>query len=211
MILSDKEIRDMVENYRKYELEKPLIEPFNEERLQGASYDISMGNIIHIYKKEFKTIDLKNQNEIDSIYDEVIIEDGYVIGPKEYILVTLNERINLPNDIIAHIRPRTRFTRLGLILSDQHCNQTYCGKLQLGIFNATNCAMRIYPDLKIGQLVFEELKSIPSENKWYKNCKDSIYNNEENFIGSKVSDEIKKKADVEYKSILKKLLESEDC
>ncbi|MDO4536358.1 MAG: dCTP deaminase [Clostridium perfringens] len=210
MILSDKEIRDMVKNYKNYELERPFIEPFNEERLQGASYDVSMENIIHIYKNEFKTIDLKNQNQIDSIYDEVIIDNGYEIGPKEYILVTLNEVINLPNNIIAHVRPRTKFTRLGLILSDQHCNQTYCGKLQLGIFNATNCAMRIYPDLKIGQLVFEELKSIPSENKWYKNHKDSVYNNEENFIGSKVSYEIKQKADLEYKNILKKLLESED-
>ncbi|QXM07103.1 dCTP deaminase [Crassaminicella indica] len=210
MILSDKEIRDRIENYKKYDLEKPLIENFKEERLQGASYDISMNSIIHRYKTEFRTIDLRNQSEIDNIYDEAEIINGYEIAPKEYILITLNEVINLPSNIIAHVRPRTRFTRLGLLLSNQHCNPTYSGKLQLGLFNATPYAIKIFPDLKIGQFVFEELKSIPSENKWYKNSKNAIYNNEEKFIGSKISDEIKRKAEDEYNNILKNLLNSED-
>ena len=206
MILSDKEIRDMCINYNKYNIERPMIEEFSEERLQGASYDISMNNVIHRYKNDFRTINLNNQNEIDSIYDEVEISAGCEIAPKEYILITLNERINLPNNIIAHIRPRTRFTRLGLILSDQHCNPTYSGRLQLGLFNATPYAIKICPDLKIGQFVFEELKSVPSESKWYKNSKDAIYNNEDKFIGAKISNEIKLKADKVYKDILNNLL-----
>lgn len=207
MVLSDKEIRDMIINYNKYDMEKPIIETFDEERLQGASYDISMSNVIHRYKTEFRTIDLNNQNEIDSIYDEVEISNGYEIAPKEYILITLNETINLPSNIIAHVRPRTRFTRLGLILSDQHCNPTYSGRLQLGLFNATHYAVKIFPNLKIGQFVFEELKSVPSEDKWYRNSTDAIYNNEEKFIGSKISDEIKRKAETVYEGILKNLLD----
>lgn len=207
MVLSDKEIRDMCINYNKYNTERPMIETFDEERLQGSSYDISMTNVIHRYKNEFRTINLNNQNEIDSIYDEVEISNGYEIAPKEYILITLNEIINLPSNIIAHIRPRTRFTRLGLILSDQHCNPTYSGRLQLGLFNATSYAVKIYPNLKIGQFVFEELKSIPSEDKWYKNSKDAIYNNEDKFIGAKISNEIKLKAEKVYEDILKNLLD----
>lgn len=206
MILSDKEIRDMVINFNRYGLQKPLIEPFKEERLQGGAYDISMGTIIHRYKNEFRTIDLSNQLDIDSIYDKVNITDGYDLAPKEYILVTLNESINLPNNIIAHVRPRTRFTRMGLILSNQHCNETYSGILQLGLFNATPYAIKVCPDLKIGQLVFEELKSVPSENKLYCNKKDAVYHNEEEFIGAKISNEIQLKADLMYKDILNNLL-----
>lgn len=207
MVLSDKEIRDMSINYKKYNMERPIIEIFEEERLQGSSYDVSMSNVIHRYKNEFRTIDLNNQKEIDSIYDEIEINKGYEIAPKEYILITLNERINLPSNIIAHIRPRTRFTRLGLILSYQHCNPTYSGILQLGLFNATPYAVKIFPNLKIGQFIFEELKSVPSEDKWYKNSENSAYNNEEKFIGSKISEEIQMKADKIFEDILNSLLD----
>ncbi|HII4499896.1 TPA: dCTP deaminase [Clostridium perfringens] len=210
MILSDKEIRDMIENYKKYKLEAPLIEPFDEERLQGTSYDISMSDKIYRYKNEFRTIDLRNQNEIDSIYDEVSINNGYEIAPKEYILITLNETINLPNNIIAHVRPRTRFTRLGLIVSNQHCNETYSGKLKLGLFNATPYAIKIFPNLKIGQFIFEELKSVPTESKLYMNKQNAIYNNENQFIGCKMNDELKIKAENLYKKILGDLLEGRE-
>lgn len=205
MILTDIEIRDMVKNFKKYNLNNPLISDFNEKNLQSSSYDISITNKINIYKKNIKSVNLLEQNLIDSIYEEIDISEGYKMTPGEYILVTLKETINLPTNICAHIRPRTKFTRLGLILSAQHCNQTYSGVLQLGLYNATPYNIDILPNLKVGQIVFEELKSIPSENKWYKNLSTSAYNNETFFIGSKISEELKDEANVFYKSLIKKL------
>lgn len=42
-------------------------------------------------------------------------------------------------------------------------------------------------------MVFEELKSKPSDDKLYKNKQNAIYQNEEKFIGAKISDEFDEK------------------
>ena len=139
------------------------------------------------------------------MYEEIdLAVSGYIISPKEYILVSLKEKVSLPDNITAHIRPRTRFTRLGLIVSDQHCNSTYSGKLRIGIFNATDYPIKIFPGIRIAQMVFEELKSKPSEEKMYKNKKNAVYQGEEKFVGAKFSDELEKKVSETVDLLLKK-------
>lgn len=185
MILTDKEIRLLSIRNKKKSMTGGLLDPFDETSLQSESYDLSIGNRIATLRKEVRCIDITNQDEIDLIYEEKELPiSGYVISPKEYILVSLKERIALPETITAHIRPRTRFTRLGLVVSDQHCNSTYSGILKIGLFNATNFAIKIFPDVKIAQIVFEELKSKPSDEKLYKNKKNAVYQNEDTFIGA---------------------------
>ena len=183
MILTDKEIRKLcLENSQK-----PLIAPFKEEYLQAASYDVSMSGNIRRFGSSIQTIRLTDQDVIDEMYEEYnLSEKGtYVLKPGEYILVQLNEKICIPQNIIAHLRPRTRFTRAGIMITDQHCNPTYEGYLQVGLYNVSPNAIELVPDLKIGQLVFEQLASIPSEEKWYCNKKDAAYQNESEFIGAK--------------------------
>ena len=161
MIITDKKIRKLVKDGN-------LITPFKEELLQSESYDITIGNKIVTFKKEIKCLDIANQKEIDDIYLESdLTSEGYVISPKEYVLVSLGETIKLPDNISAHLRPKTRYTRLGLIVSDQHCNSSYEGHLRIGIFNATEYPIRIHSGISIAQLVFEELDEVASEEKLY--------------------------------------------
>lgn len=185
MVLTDKQIRDLCNSSK-------LISPFVEEDLQSESYDLSIGKEISTFKNDVRYIDLANQDEIDKSYVTTILPDsGYELLPKEYIMVELKETITLPNNLTAHIRPRTKFTRVGLLVSDQHCNSTYSGVLRLGLFNATNSVIKIQPGLKIAQIVFEELKEIPTEDKLYMNKKNASYQNETEFIGGKFTDEVK--------------------
>jgi dCTP deaminase len=188
MILTDKEIRLLSQKHQKSN--DGLISPFEEVSLQSESYDLAIGNRIAVLKKEVRCIDVTVQEDIDAIYDEKDLPiSGYVISPKEYVLVSMKERINLPDTITAHIRPRTRFTRLGLLVSDQHCNSTYAGTLRVGLFNATDYAIKIFPGVKIAQIIFEELKSKPSTEKLYKNKPNAAYQNEERFIGGIAAEE----------------------
>lgn len=190
MVLTDKEIREYIVNYKNYNLEQPLISKFAEKQLQSESYDVTASNVITTLKKEVRCISIDEQENIDSIYEEINMKsEGYVISPKEYIMVALNEQINLPDFLTAHIRPRTKFTRLGLIVSDQHCNSTYSGILKLGLYNATDYAIKIKSGVGIAQIVFEELKSKPTEEKLYKNKIDASYQDEKEFIGAKFDSE----------------------
>ena len=141
-------------------------------------------------KKEIHCIDLLNQSSIDTIYDEINLDkSGYVISPKEYLLISLKEKITVPEGITAHIRNKTRFVRLGLLIADQHCNSTYSGHLRLGVFNATDYPIKIYPGLSIAQIVFETLDGKPTEEKLYSNKTNARYQNENGkFIGAKFDD-----------------------
>lgn len=184
MILTDKKIRELAK-------ENELITPFEEDNLQSESYDVTIGTELTVMKKEIRCLDISRQDDIDSVYQHMNIpRDGYIISPKEYILVSLGEMINLPDNLTAHLRPKTRYTRLGLIVGDQHCNSTYAGHLRIGIFNATDYPIRIYPGVTIAQLVFEELDGKPSPGKLYENKHNAHYQNENGaFRGAKFDDQ----------------------
>lgn len=205
MLLTDKEIRELCTLKCDSAETRNLIYPFNENALQSEGYDLSIGNEYAVANKSIGVIDLENDVLLKSAYiPKVLTDEGYIISPKEYILVSLKERINLPDNLNAHIRPRTKFTRLGLLLSAQNCNSTYSGVLRLGLFNATNFSIKITPGLRIGQVFFEELKGKPTEEKLYKNLSNSSYQNEIEFRGPRFSNEVKAEAEKILKSILGK-------
>lgn len=210
MILVDNEILDRVKNHEKYKHvyykrdTKPLIENFQENNLQSVAYDVTITNKIKIFKNEFVTIDLSNGDEIDNCMKEETIT-SYILRPGEYILVQLAEYINMPDDLTGHIRPRTSLIRLGLVLSFQHINPSYNGRLQLGLYNATPNAIKIRSEMKIGQVVFETLNGEPTQDNLYFVKKNSKYNAEDGFMSSKIHEEIKKEVQVEYSNILKRI------
>lgn len=205
MMLTDKDIRILCIGDKKKNIAGGLINPFSESALQSESYDLSIGDRITVLKKELCCIDITNQNEIDSIYeDKELPVSGYTLSPKEYVLVSLKENISLPDNISAHIRPRTRFTRLGLIVSDQHCNSTYEGNLKIGLFNATDYAIKIFPGVRVCQIVFDELKGKPSDEKAYKNKANAVYQNEQKFIGGVAAEDFNKTVSSAVEFLLKK-------
>ncbi|MDO4589293.1 MAG: dCTP deaminase [Fusobacterium sp.] len=185
------QILKRVENYEDLGYEKPMIEKFNKDNLQSVSYDVTIGNKIRRFKNEMETISLASKNDIDDLYEEVNIEYGYKMRPGEFILARLNEKVNMPNDIAGHIRPRTTFNKLGIIITSQHINPSYSGNLQIGIRNCTPNVVILKNDLKIGQIVFEKVDGEIREDMLYKNKKDAKYHNEDEFVGSKVYNETK--------------------
>lgn len=184
MILTDNEIKKYIESA------VPLIEGFKEESLQSESYDLSIGKLVSRLDPRFKILYLDQQESVDNLYlEEALPDSGYLIGPGEYILVAIEEKINMPVDITAHIRPRTKFTRIGLLVSNQHCNSSYSGNLTLGLYNATAFSICIKPGMKIAQIVFEKLQSVPSIKKQYHKKAGATFQDETAIHGSDFSEE----------------------
>lgn len=198
MVLTDKEISKLV-------TESNIIENYNEENLQAVSYDICASNVIQVFNRIQGTVDLRSKESIKLSNKEVFIDYGYKIMPGEYILVKTKEKFNMTADLTGHIRPRTTFTRLGLVLSDQHINPTFSGHLYLGFFNATPNAIEIFPELIIGQIVFEKISGDITENLLYKNKKDAKYQNEDSFIFPQISDEITEDIIDQYQKMKSKI------
>lgn len=181
MVLSDNEIRALVET-------EQLLTPFDEDRLQAVSYDISSGDVIVAYQVFNSSVDLRNNEQIRLATREVNISKGYHIKPGEYILVKTREKFHIPANLTAHVRPRTTFTKIGLLLSAQHMNPNFTGYLYLGLYNATPNIIDIYPDLTIGQMVFEEVCGSITESKLYDRKKDAQYQDEDQFISPRLDD-----------------------
>ena len=90
MVLIDKEIRKLVQ-------EAKLIEPFDENKLQSESYDISIGDQITIFRKEIRCLDVSEQSTIDDIYEVIKIEPEGYIKIKKALIIRMNESLEVPN------------------------------------------------------------------------------------------------------------------
>ena len=184
MILSDKEIRKYIQITNT-----PMIDPFSEDHLQAASYDISMSGRISVLKRIGRMIDPADGRDLNEMYENIKIgSDGYMFSPGEYLLAELAEKVKIPSNLVAHIRPRTRFTRAGILIADQHCNPTYEGRLYIGMCNAGPNTLLLRPGLIIAQFVFEPLSSTPSEILWYENKKNAAFHQESSFRGAKFAE-----------------------
>ena len=179
MILNGNDIKKLIE-------EKKIIEDGSLENISSGSFDVSISSKILKFKKTFKTVDLSNVEQLENMYEEVDISSGYNLRSGETILVSLNEKISMPDNMVGHIRPRTSISRLGINVTMQHINAGYIGVLSLMICNMSPNTYKITPKLKIGQVVFEELTDGITEELLYGNEKTPMYQNENGLIGSKI-------------------------
>lgn len=74
------------------------------------------------------------------------------------------------------------------IYTAQHMNPNFAGYLYLGLYNATPNIIDIYPDLTIGQMVFEEICGSITTSKLYDRKKDAKYQDEDQFISPRLDD-----------------------
>lgn len=192
MILSDKEILKRVESYAAYGLEEPMLSPFDPARLQVASYDLMINERLYRVARSDKPIDLAYQKQIDDLYEEVDITDGYELRPGEFVLGTLDFVLHLPADLVCHIRERTRFIRMGLQTNFQHVNPSSTTQINVGLYNASPNTIILYPGTGIGQMVFEQMTSLPM-GKYNGSYKQDIA-----FVGAKTQNEFEQNLEAEY-------------
>jgi len=153
MILSDKTIRELIEKG------KLKVEPFSEELVQCSSLDLRLGYQIARYRaKDF--LDVKNPSwEIEL---ETIDGNGFFIQPKEFVLATTLEYIKLPPDLTAFVEGRSSLGRLGLFIENAGwVDAGFEGQLTLELYNANKYPIKLYPEMRICQLVFAKLDREP--------------------------------------------------
>ena len=138
MILSDATIKDVILNQKIF-----LINPFNEEQLQPNSYDCCLGG-------ELKKI---NGVNID------LTQDSYKLKPKEFILGSTMEKINVPYDLVGHIDGKSSIGRLGVFVhvSSGFIDSGFTGNVTLEIYNCSDSQFELYHGMSICQVVFETL------------------------------------------------------
>jgi dCTP deaminase len=153
MILSDRSILQLIEEG------KLKVEPFEESLVQCSSLDLRLGYQIARYRvRDF--LDVKTQNW-ETVIEE-ITDEGFFIQPKEFILATTLEYVELPEDLTAFVEGRSSLGRLGLFIENAGwVDAGFKGQLTLELFNANCYPIKLYPKMKICQLVFARLDQKP--------------------------------------------------
>lgn len=157
MILGFKDI------FRAYKFGEVAIKPFSEENIGPNSYDVTLNEKLVVYKN--KTLDMKKQNETESI---IIPKDGYILKPGVLYLGSTNECVT-SNRYVPMFEGRSSIGRLGI---STHITAGF-GDVGFGYVNGV-CVyptwtleisvvqpVRIYPNVRIGQVYFLNLMSEP--------------------------------------------------
>jgi len=182
MILSDGDIR------RRLESGDLVIEPLDDPALQiqPASVDLRLGreflefnrtNISCIHPDRAEEVDeyVKKTSVPGSVDGDQTTLGGYdaddrreraefILHPGDFVLGTTVERVEIPDDLIAHVEGRSSLGRLAIVVHATAgiVDPGYRGQITLELSNLGSAPVALTPGMRISQLTFTELKS-PAE------------------------------------------------
>lgn len=104
---------------------KILIDPFNTENIQAASYDICVGDTC------------KNLTTEDEEIKEINIKDkSIVIKPNECFLIKTKEKIGVPLNCTALVTTKISLSMVGIFQVTSRIDPGFKDKLDITLFNA---------------------------------------------------------------------------
>jgi dCTP deaminase len=161
-VLSDGTIRRLVEDGRV------VIDPWDPAMVQPASVDLRLGDSFRVFHNHrAAAIDLRDPPT--NLTEEVLVEgeQPFVIHPGEFALGRTQERVEIPDDIVARIEGKSSLGRLGLIVhaTAGFVDPGFKGTLTLEITNLTRIPIKLYAGLPIAQLSFMTLDA-PAEHPY---------------------------------------------
>ena len=153
-VLSDGTIRRLVDEGRI------TIDPWDPALVQPASVDLRLGNSFRVFHNHrTSAIDLREPPTNLTEHVEIDDDATFVIHPGEFVLGVTQERVSIPDDVVARIEGKSSLGRLGLIVhaTAGFVDPGFAGTLTLEITNLTRVPIKLYPKLPIAQLSFMAL------------------------------------------------------
>lgn len=183
MILSDKDIKTKLEN------KQIVVDPMPDlaEALGTVSIDLRLGNEFRVYRTTSRPyIDINDPKTSDGLTETITKDDteAFVIHPREFVLGSTLERIELPADLAGRLEGKSSLGRLGIVIHSTagKVDPGFKGNLVLEITNIGTLPIMLYPGMRVCQLLFEQLSS--PTTKSYSERNNAKYKNQEKTVGS---------------------------
>ncbi len=107
-----------------------LIEPFNSNHIESASYELCLGE--EVYISALPDTPLKERKKIILSEKETV-----AIPPGQFAFLITSETVKVPENALAFISMKFKFKSSGLInVSGFHVDPGYNGKLIFAVYNA---------------------------------------------------------------------------
>ena len=156
------------------------ISPERDGFIQPASIDLTLGDEFITYD-DWQHIDLDDVNASTKLRKN----SQYILAPKEFILGTTEEFVEIPHDVVAVVNGKSSLARLGLLIhiTAGFIDPGFKGKITLEIVNLNKVPIILHTGKPICQISFLELSS-PAERPYGHPALNSKYQNQDQVQGS---------------------------
>jgi len=134
----------------------PLIENVDEKNIQPSGVDLRVKCVYKLKNGGYLGVKNRKTPHIEVINRES--DEKIILKPNEFVLIETMEKVNMPNNLIAIVLPRSSLFRCGVSLHTAVVDPGFVGTLTFGMKNLSNFPFKIEIGSKIGQIVFEEVK-----------------------------------------------------
>ncbi|KXB06685.1 hypothetical protein AKJ51_03180 [candidate division MSBL1 archaeon SCGC-AAA382A20] len=161
VILSDRDLEKLIEEEDAiYVEEGPELDL--EKQLGSASVDLRVGYLFrYLERGEIAEIDTKDLEDYKDSTREIRVDRGepLCLSPGQFLLGTTIESIKVPEDMVARVEGRSSYARLGFIphAAAGYIDPGFEGQITLEIKNLAEVPVKIYPEDRVCQAVFEKL------------------------------------------------------
>ena len=160
MILSDADLQ------RRLESGDLVIEPIDDPdmQIQPASIDLRLGpEFLEFQRTNIPCIHPNSAEEVDDYVSRTYVndDDEFILHPGDFVLGTTKERVEIPDDLVAHVEGRSSLGRLAIVVHATAglCDPGYQGQITLELSNLGAAPVALSPGMRISQLTFTELSS----------------------------------------------------
>ncbi|BFH73249.1 dCTP deaminase [Sulfurisphaera javensis] len=128
MILGDRDL--------KYYLEKGWIkiDPLRDDTVRENGIDLRVGDEIARFVKTDKVFDPDNP---DPSFFKIEKGEEFIISPYEHVLLTTEEYVELPSDVMAFVNLRSSFARLGLFIPPTIVDAGFKGQITIEVVGSS--------------------------------------------------------------------------
>jgi dCTP deaminase len=166
MILSDRDLR------ARLETGDIVIEPLDDPdlQIQPASVDLRLSSEFVVYQlPHVPCIDPRDPLSLDRYTERIEIPEGeaFVLQPGEFALGSTIERVKVPNDLVARVEGRSSIGRMAVVVhaTAGFIDPGFEGRITLELGNLGRCAVKLYPGMRVSQIVYHQLTS-PAERPY---------------------------------------------
>lgn len=190
-ILSDADLEQIIEEEDAIYVEDgPAFNP--DLQIGPSSVDLRLGYSFGILNtRKVELVDTKDMAKYQRYIREEKhgADEGVIIHPGEFILGSSLETIRIPNDLVARVEGRSSYGRLGIVVhaTAGFCDPGFEGQITLEMQNLGNAPVKLYPEDRVCQIVFETMTSEATTP--YGEKTDSKYQDQRGATGSKLDRE----------------------
>ena len=137
----------------------------DKKQIHQIGIDCRLSNQFIIFKTQnIESFDIKEFSSHSGrhLQKEVIVPFGnsFILHPQTMVLGSTFEFISLPTDVAASIEGRSSLARIGLMVATaSYVEPGFKGCITLELSNVSNIPIKLFPGLRIGQIIFDRTTS----------------------------------------------------